>query len=111
MIRATTTTPYPATIRRVVRRVSSGGPPRQLTTSTRQEALNALSRQYTKGAETLVMPVTSLTFAIVGGAAKKNTRPASESSAHTDRSSGSRQERMSAGALTVSATPIAAAGM
>src|SRR5262245_26258016 len=97
-------------MRRLRRRVAVGGPPRQLMTSTRQAALNALSRQYTRGAETLVMPVMSLTFAIVGGAAKMNTSPASTISVHTDRSSGSRHARIIAGALTVSATPMTTAG-
>jgi hypothetical protein len=57
------------------------------------------------------MPVRSLTWAIVGGAAKRKTSAVRASRAHTDRSSGSRQERISAGVLNAKANAIAAAGM
>lgn len=68
-------------------------------------------RQYTSGAEMFGTPVHRLTSAMVGGAAKAKTAPASISSAQTERSSGSRQLLRRAGSLKASETAIAAAGM
>lgn len=76
---AAMTTAYPAIQRRETSRVF--GPPRQLISSTRQEALKALSREYTIATEKFETPVARLTQPIVGGAAKKNTRPARRISA------------------------------
>lgn len=87
------------------------GPPRQLISSTRQEALKALNREYTIATETFEIPVKRLTQPIVGGAAKKNTRPARRISAYADPSSGSRRPRSTEGPLMTRATAIAAAGM
>src|SRR5690606_209946 len=99
---------------RVARRVEaecSDRPLRQAMISTRQDPQNAVSSEYTQGAEMLGTPVTRLTHTMVDGATNTKTAQASSSSPPTARSSGSVQSRMIVGSLMARAAASTAAGI
>lgn len=95
-----------ATVSRVARRTTAGGPPPHCRTRTMHEPENAVSTPYTSGAEKLTIPVSRLTAAIVGGAARNMTRQPTTSRVHTARMSGWSQPRRRVGALISSARII-----
>ncbi len=79
--------------------------------STRQAPQNAVSSEYTQGAEMFGTPVTRLTQTMVEGATNTNTAQASSSRPPTARSSGSFQSRMIVGSLIARAVARTAAGI
>ncbi len=89
----------------------SDGPSRQATISTRQDPQNAVSREYTQGAEMLGTPVTRFTQTIVEGATNTNTAQASSSRPPTARSSGSFHSLMIVGSLMARAAASTRAGI